>query len=60
MEGRMTPLAARLSELAARVVRNVPDHRDPEAWHAEKSDIAHQLRRIANEAENERISRPTV
>ena len=48
----MTRLADRLAELAARVVRNVPDHRDPEAWHAEKSDIAHQLRRIAKEAEN--------
>ena len=50
----MTPLAARLAELAARVVRLIPDRRDPEQYHAEKSDIAHQLRRIAKEAENAR------
>lgn len=49
----MTPLAARLAELAARVVRNEPDRRDPERFHTEKSDIAHQLRRIAKEAERQ-------
>lgn len=50
----MTALAQRLSELAARVVRNEPDRRDPERFHQEKSDIAHQLRRIAKEAESAR------
>lgn len=47
----MTPLADRLAELAARVVRLIPDRREPEKFHVEKSDIAHQLRRIAKEAE---------
>jgi hypothetical protein len=32
-------------------VVNVPDRRNPEAWHAEKSEIAHELRRIAKEVE---------
>lgn len=44
------PLAERLAELAARVVQNEPDRRDPERFHCEKSDIAHQLRKIAEEA----------
>ena len=50
----MTKLAERLAELAARVVRNQPDRRDPERFHVEKDDIAHQLRRIAKEAEDAR------
>lgn len=50
----MTRLAERLQELARRVDRNVPAHRDPEAFHTEKSEIAEQLRRAAKEAENAR------
>lgn len=48
-----TTLADRLAELAARVVRLIPDRREPEKFHCEKSDIAHQLRRIAKEAERQ-------
>ena len=36
-----------LRNLAARVERNVPHHRDPERFHAEKSEIATALRRLA-------------
>lgn len=39
---------ARLRDLAARVERNVPHHRDPERFHAEKSEIATELRRLAS------------
>lgn len=46
------PIAERLEELARRVDRNVPDRRNPEAWHAEKSDIASQLRQAAKEAKS--------
>ena len=38
---------AALRDLAARVERNVPHHRDPERFHAEKSEIAAALRRLA-------------
>lgn len=37
-----------LRKLAARVDRNVPNHRDPEAFHVEKSEIAGELRRLAD------------
>ena len=37
-----------LRELAARVERNVPHHREPERFHAEKSEIAAALRRLAS------------
>ncbi len=39
--------AAELRDLAAAVVRLVPDRRDPEAFHADKSEIAARLRRVA-------------
>jgi hypothetical protein len=39
---------AALRDLAARVERNVPHHRDPERFHAEKSEIASELRRLAS------------
>lgn len=48
----MTRLADKLADLAKRVVVNVPDRRQPEQFHAEKSQIAHELRRIAKEVEN--------
>ena len=43
----------RLAELARRVQRNVLSCTDPERFHVEKSEIIHDLRRIAKEAENE-------
>ena len=47
----MTPslrrLAERLQDLAKRVEVNIPSRHDPEAFHAEKSEIAHDLRRLA-------------
>lgn len=48
----MTRLADKLADLAKRVVVNVPDRRMPEQFHAEKSDIAHQLRQVAKEVKN--------
>lgn len=39
-----------LEEIAERVRRLVPSHRDPERFHLEKSEIEHQLRRMAREA----------
>jgi hypothetical protein len=38
-----------LLELAHRVDRLCPSHRDPERFHEDKSDIAHALRRLARE-----------
>ncbi len=37
----------RIGDLADRVRRLRPDHRDPERFHIEKSEIEHQLRRLA-------------
>ena len=42
--------AERLAELAKRVRRLAPSHRDPERYHVEKSEIEHELRRLAREA----------
>lgn len=39
-----------LEEIAERIRRLVPSHRDPERFHVEKSEIEHQLRRLAREA----------
>lgn len=36
-----------LRDLARRVDRNIPHHRDPEQFHIEKSEIASELRRLA-------------
>lgn len=41
-------VSERLRDLAARVERNVPHHRDPEQFHIEKSEIACELRRLAS------------
>ncbi len=38
-----------LVEIAERVRRLVPSHRDPERFHVEKSEIEHELRRLARE-----------
>ena len=40
-----------LTRLAERVERNVPQHRDPEAFHAEKSEIVTELKRLAKDFE---------
>lgn len=42
-------LPTRIHALARRVDRNVPRRHDPEAFHAEKSEIAADLRRLARE-----------
>ena len=39
-----------LADLARRVARLGPDHRDPERYHLEKSEIVAELRRMAREA----------
>ena len=36
-----------LEELAERVSRLSPDRRNPEQFHVEKSELAHELRRLA-------------
>ncbi len=38
---------AALDALAGQVVRLCPDRRDPERFHADKSEIAAELRRLA-------------
>lgn len=43
-------LAGSLADLARRVDRLTVSRRDPEAFHAEKSDIAYSLRRLSKEA----------
>ncbi len=37
----------RIGDLADRVRRLCPDHRNPERFHIEKSEIEHELRRLA-------------
>lgn len=39
--------AERLLDLARRVDRNIPSRLNPEAFHTEKSEIAHALRNLA-------------
>lgn len=43
----MNPERDAILNLADRVRRLAPSHRDPEKFHAEKSDIEHTLRRLA-------------
>ena len=43
----MTEIAHALLTIARRVDANIPNHRDPEAFHAEKSDIVRELRNLA-------------
>lgn len=40
-------IADTLADLARRVRRLRPDHRDPEHFHEEKSEIEHALRKLA-------------
>jgi hypothetical protein len=45
-------LSGRLMDLAEQVRRlDPPSHRDPEAFHITKSDIADELRRVAHDAQ---------
>lgn len=48
-----------LRDLASRVERNVPHHRDPEQFHIEKSEIASELRRLAKR-DAPCLSKPTA
>ena len=43
--------AQALADLARRLERLRPSHRDPEQFHIEKSEIAAELRRLARAAE---------
>ena len=43
--------ADRLADLAIRVRRLTVSHRDPERFHVDKSEIEHELRRLARELE---------
>jgi hypothetical protein len=43
-------LSDRLSDLAHRVRRLAPSHRDPERYHVEKSEIESELRLLARHA----------
>lgn len=38
-----------LDDLIRRIRRLGPDHRDPERFHIEKSEIAHELRRLTED-----------
>ena len=40
----------KLTNLATQVARLCPDHRDPEAFHIQKSEIVATLRRLARDA----------
>lgn len=40
----------KICDLADRLRRLCPDHRDPERFHVEKSEIEHELRKLAAEA----------
>jgi len=42
-----SPTGSRLADLASRVDRLSPSHHDPERFHVEKSEIVHDLRRLA-------------
>lgn len=44
-------LAEKLHHLAHAVRRLSPDHRDPERFHLDKSEIERTLRRLARKAE---------
>jgi hypothetical protein len=57
LTGGMTPRGDKregdtLSTLALRVSRLTPSHRDPEAFHEEKSEIVAGLRRLARQRGN--------
>lgn len=41
------PIGTEIAALVNRIRRLVPDHRDPHRFHEEKSEIAHELAKIA-------------
>lgn len=45
-------LHVRISDLASRIRRLGPDHRDPHRFHEEKSEIAHEMNKLAKELTN--------
>jgi hypothetical protein len=46
-------IAERLRELAEQVRRlDPPSHREPQQFHIAKSDLMHELRRVARDAES--------
>ena len=49
-----------MHDLASRVARLIPSRRDPEAFHAEKSEIAHDLRQLADTLTATRTARPKL
>ncbi len=51
LDGPAPSLAASLEALADRVRRLVPDRRDPERFHADKSDLVAELRTLARAIE---------
>jgi len=44
------PIAEALELIASRLRNLGPDHRDPEKFHADKSALVHELRRLARAA----------
>lgn len=45
----MNEFAGRLQDIAGRIDKLTPRRRDPERFHIEKDEIAHALRRVADE-----------
>ena len=45
--GKHVPLADVIADIAERVARLSVHRRDPEAFHIQKSDLAHELRAVA-------------
>lgn len=44
------PIAEALERIASRLGNLGPDHRDPELFHLQKSELVHELRRLAKAA----------
>lgn len=52
-----TSTAARLYDIADRLARLAPCHRDPERYHEEKSELVAALRELAANDNNPRVKR---
>jgi predicted transcriptional regulator len=48
------PAAALLDNLAARLIRLAPSHRDPERFHVEKDDLVRELHKLASALRREK------
>jgi hypothetical protein len=48
-QGAQSAFPSRIEDLAHRLVRLAPSHRDPEAFHVEKHTVAAELRRLARD-----------